>query len=69
MGMVREAMPGRSGLVAQLTRRVVERALAGGADASLGCAKGEEPPGENRRNGSSARRVRLIANSKSFHRD
>jgi len=65
MGMVREAMPGRSGWVAQLTRRVVERAQAVGADASLGCAK----PGANCGNGRSARRVRLIANSKSFHRD
>lgn len=51
------AILGRSGLVAQMTKRVVERALAGELTHHLGYAKGEEPPGENCRNGSSAKRV------------
>ncbi len=40
-GLSPEAVLGQSGLVAQLTRRVVERALAGGTDASFGLRKGE----------------------------
>lgn len=51
------AILGQSGLVAQLTKRVVERALAGELTHHLGYAKGEEPPGENGRNGSSAKTV------------
>ena len=51
------AILGQSGLVAQLTKRVVERALAGELTHHLGYAKGEEPPGENCRNGSSAKTV------------
>ena len=51
------AILGQSGLVAQLTKRVVERALAGELTHHLGYPKGEEPPGENCRNGSSAKTV------------
>jgi transposase-like protein len=52
-----EAILGQSGLVAKLTKRVVERALAGELTHHLGYAKGQEPPGENCRNGSSAKTV------------
>lgn len=54
-GLSPEAVLGRSGLVAQLTRRVVERALAGELTHHLGYEKGGEPPQENSRNGSSAK--------------
>ena len=56
-GSFSDIVLGQSGLVAQLTKRVVERALAGELTHHLGYAKGEEPPGENCRNGSSAKRV------------
>jgi len=51
------AILGQSGLVAQLTQRVVERALAGELTHHLGYPRGQEPPGENCRNGSSAKTV------------
>src|ERR1017187_10394847 len=51
------AILGQSGLVAKLTKRVVERALAGELTHHLGYPKGQEPPGENCRNGSSAKTV------------
>jgi transposase-like protein len=54
-GLRREAVLGQSGLVARLTKRVVERALAGELTHHLGYAQGAEPPGENCRNGSSAK--------------
>ena len=56
-GISREAVLGQNGLMAQLTKRVVERALAGELTHHLGYEKGKEPPGENCRNGSSAKRV------------
>jgi len=56
-GPGREAILGRSGLVAQLTRRVVERALAGELTHHLGYARGGQPPEENCRNGTSAKMV------------
>src|ERR1700690_3437329 len=56
-GLSPAAILGQSGLVAQLTKRVVERALAGELTHHLGYSKGEEPPGENCRNGSSAKTV------------
>lgn len=54
-GLGAGAVLGRSGLVARLTKRVVERALAGELTHHLGYAKGQEPPGENCRNGTSAK--------------
>ncbi len=56
-GLSREAILGQRGLVAHLTRRVVERALAGELTHHLGYTKGQEPPGENCRNGASAKTV------------
>jgi putative transposase len=56
-GLSPEAVLGQSGLVAQLTKRVVERALAGELTHHLGYEKGQERPGENCRNGSSAKTV------------
>jgi putative transposase len=56
-GFGREAILGRNGLVARLTRRVVEKALAGELTHHLGYSKGAEPPGENCRNGHSAKTV------------
>lgn len=47
------AILGREGLVAQLTKRVVEKALAGELTHHLGYAPGAVPPGPNCRNGSS----------------
>jgi putative transposase len=52
-GISREAVLGQNGLMARLTKRVVERALAGELTHHLGYSKGAEPPGENCRNGSS----------------
>jgi transposase-like protein len=54
-GISPEAVLGRHGLVAQLTKRVVEKALAGELTHHLGYEKGAEPPPENCRNGSSAK--------------
>jgi len=54
-GLGAGAVLGRSGLVARLTKRVVERALAGELTHHLGYARGQEPPGENCRNGTSAK--------------
>ena len=56
-GTSREAILGQSGLVAQLTKRVVERALAGELTHHLGYPRGDEPPGENCRNGTSRKQV------------
>jgi putative transposase len=56
-GISREAVLGESGLVARLTKRVVERALAGELTHHLGYDKGEEPPGKNCRNGASSKRI------------
>src|SRR5665647_2952754 len=56
-GNSREAVLGRNGLVARLTRRVVEKALAGELTHHLGYGKGEEPPEENCRNGTSVKTV------------
>ncbi len=56
-GISPEAVLGRHGLVAKLTRRVVEKALSGELTHHLGYEKGEEPPGENCRNGASPKTV------------
>lgn len=56
-GLSREAILGESGLIKQLTRRVVERALAGELTHHLGYAKGDQPSGKNCRNGSSVKTV------------
>lgn len=56
-GLSAEGVMGKSGLVAQLTKRVVERALAGELTHHLGYDKGAEPPRENCRNGTSAKRL------------
>lgn len=56
-GISEEAILGRDGLVAQLTRRVVEKALAGELTHHLGYEKGGEPLGENCRNGSSPKKL------------
>ncbi|MGH7953540.1 MAG: transposase, partial [Limisphaerales bacterium] len=56
-GHGREAILGRNGLVARLRQRVVEKALAGELTHHLGYEAGQEPPGENCRNGSSAKTV------------
>ena len=53
-GISQEAVLGENGLIAQLKKRVVERALAGELTHHLGYAKGE---GENHRNGYSKKRV------------
>lgn len=51
-GHSREAILGQSGLIAQLTKRVVERALAGELTHHLGYAKGQAPEEvDNHRNG------------------
>lgn len=52
-GLGVEAVLGKKGLVSQLTKRVVERALAGELTHHLGYEKGGEPPADNCRNGSS----------------
>ena len=52
-GLGAEAILGQKGLVAQLTRRVVERALAGELTHHLGYQKGGEPLADNCRNGTS----------------
>lgn len=67
-GFSREAILGESGLIAQLSKHVMERALAGELSHHLGYAKGEAPPEEeegqedaqraaNTRNGYSKKRV------------
>jgi putative transposase len=56
-GPGREAILGQNGLVAQLTKRVVEKALAGELTHHLGYEPGQEPPGENCRNGSSHKTI------------
>jgi putative transposase len=56
-GHGREAILGQNGLVAQLTKRVVEKALAGELTHHLGYEPGQEPPGENCRNGSSTKTI------------
>jgi len=43
-GITREAVLGEGGLIAQLTKRVVERALAGELSYHLGYEKGEKVP-------------------------
>src|SRR6476619_948145 len=53
-----EAVLGENGLIAQLKKRVVERALAGELTHHLGYAKGEAPEElDNHRNGDSERTV------------
>jgi putative transposase len=54
-GISPEAVLGQNGLMVRLTKRVVERALAGELTHHLGYDRGEEPPGENCRNGTSAK--------------
>lgn len=56
-GISREAVLGRNGLVARLTQRVVEKALAGELTHHLGYGPGGEPPQENCRNGTTAKTV------------
>ena len=57
-GISQEAILGENGLVAQLKKRVVERALAGELTHHLGYAKGEAPEElENHRNGYSEKTV------------
>ena len=56
-GSGREAILGRNGLVAQLTKRVVEKALAGELTHHLGYEPGQAPVGDNCRNGSSAKTI------------
>jgi len=56
-GIGREAVLGQNGLVSKLTKRLVERALAGELTHHLGYEKGAKPPGENCRNGSSAKTI------------
>jgi putative transposase len=56
-GINPEAVLGREGLVARLTKRVVERALAGELTHHLGYAPGATPAGANCRNGSSPKRL------------
>ena len=56
-GISREAVLGQNGLVARLTQRVVEKALAGELTHHLGYGQGGEPPQENCRNGTSAKTV------------
>src|SRR4030095_15570308 len=51
-GISQEAVLGENGLIAQLKKRVVERALAGELTHHLGYAKGEAPEEvDNHRNG------------------
>jgi len=58
-GITREAVLGEGGLIAQLTKRVVERALAGELSYHLGYEKGQTAPEEanNHRNGYSRKTV------------
>ena len=56
-GLSTEAVLGKDGLVSQLTKRVVERALAGELTHHLGYGKGGQPPGANCRNGSSRKTI------------
>lgn len=56
-GLGVEAVLGKEGLVSQLTKRVVERALAGELTHHLGYEKGAEPPADNCRNGSSRKTI------------
>lgn len=56
-GLSAEAVLGKDGLVSQLTKRVVERALAGELTHHLGYGKGGLPPGDNCRNGSSRKTI------------
>jgi len=56
-GLSTEAVLGQEGLVSQLTKRVVERALAGELTHHLGYGKGGQPPGDNCRNGSSRKTI------------
>ena len=57
-GISQEAVLGENGLIAQLKKRVVERALAGELTHHLGYAKGEAPEEiDNHRNGYSKKRV------------
>jgi len=52
-----EAVLGGDGLVAQFKKRLVERVLAGELTHHLGYGKGEEPVGENCRNGTSGKTI------------
>ena len=56
-GLGVEAVLGKDGLVSQLTKRVVERALAGELTHHLGYEKGGEPLADNCRNGSSRKTI------------
>ena len=57
-GISQEAVLGENGLIAQLKKRVVERALAGELTHHLGYAKGEAPEEiDNHRNGYSKKTV------------
>jgi len=56
-GLSAAAVLGKEGLVSQLTKRVVERALAGELTHHLGYEQRGQPPGDNCRNGSSRKRV------------
>lgn len=56
-GLGAEAVLGKDGLVSQLTKRVVERALAGELTHHLGYEKGGQPTGDNCRNGSSRKTI------------
>jgi putative transposase len=56
-GITPEAILGQHGLVAKLTKRVVEKALAGELTHHLGYEKGGEPPQGNCRNGASAKTI------------
>jgi len=56
-GTSREEIMGGQGLLAKLTKRVVEKALAGELTHHLGYERGGEPLGVNCRNGSSSKRV------------
>ena len=58
-GISREAVLGEGGLIAQLTKRVVERALAGELTYHLGYEKGRKPQetANNHRNGYSRKTV------------
>jgi len=57
-GISPEAVLGENGLIAQLKKRVVERALAGELTHHLGYAKGEAPEElDNHRNGDSEKTV------------
>jgi putative transposase len=57
-GISPEAVLGENGLIAQLKKRVVERALAGELTHHLGYAKGEAPEEvDNHRNGYSKKTV------------